>query len=437
MRLIRASLLFLVVLLTSAMPAHALPRSMSLGLMDGSAFSEQPGPWLQRAADVGANVIRVPASWGGIAPTRPQNPTDPNDPAYRWAETDAAVDAARKQDLTPVLSLTGAPAWATGAGRPADVDAAAWRPDAAAYGQFAVALARRYTGRVQTYLPWNEPNLAKYLAPQWVKTDGRWRTESPRIYRELVNAFTTGVKSVSTRNRVVAGATAPFGDPSPGTTSRIPPARFVRDWLSARTRFDILSHHPYSTRGPLAPALNDDDVSVPDLKKLVEPLRAAERAGRLSPKGTRPVWVTEMSWDSSPPDPDGVPAQQHARWIAQALHTLWRQNVPTVIWFQIRDQAPEPSYGATNQSGLFLRDGTPKAAAGAFALPLVATTSRVWVRAPQRGTLTIERTRGGRTTTVARVTVAARQVVQRKVSAQRGDTLRAKLGARVSATWRL
>src|SRR5688572_8262853 len=133
MRLIRASLLSMVVLLTAASPAHALPRSMSLGLMD-SAFTEAPDPWLQRAADAGANVIRVSTSWGGIAPTRPQSPGDPNDPAYRWAATDKAVDDARKQDLTPILSLTGAPAWASGADRPSGIDAAAWRPDANAYG---------------------------------------------------------------------------------------------------------------------------------------------------------------------------------------------------------------------------------------------------------------------------------------------------------------
>ena len=435
------SILLAVLVLTAAAPAQALPRSMSLGLMD-AAFTEAPDPWLARAAATCADVVRVTTSWVGIAPTRPQDPTDPADPAYRWASTDRAVDYVRAAGLTPILSLTGAPAWATGAGRPAGVEPAAWRPDASAYGQFAVALARRYAGRVRTYLPWNEPNLAKYLAPQWVRRGGRWRTEAPRTYRALVNAFTDGVRSVDRRARVVAGATAPFGDPSPGTTKRIAPARFVRDWLAGRTRFDVLSLHPYSTRGPLAPALNDDDVSVPDLRKLVAPLRAAERAGRITPRGTRPVWVTEMSWDSSPPDPNGVPAATHARWVAQALRELWRQGVATVVWFQIRDQAHEPSYGATSQSGLFLRDGTPKPAAAAFALPLVADAVRggranVWVRVPAAGTLVLERRRAGRTATVARLRVRAGQVVQRRVAARGGDSLRARVGERTSRAWRL
>lgn len=435
MSLLRASLLVLTLhVVLGAAPAHALPRTLSLGVMDG-VFAQEPQPWLQRAADSGVDLVRVQAGWGGIARTRPANPEDPADPAYDWASTDRTVDAVRAQGLTPVLSLTGAPAWASGPGRPADVDVAAWRPDAAAYGRFATALARRYAARgVRTYIPWNEPNLAKYLAPQSVRAGGRWVPESPRLYRALVNAFSDGVKRADPRARVVAGATAPFGDPAAGTTKRIAPARFLRELLRAPVRFDVLSHHPYSTRGPLAPALNPDDVSVPDLAKLVRPLRAAERAGRVSPRGTRPVWVTEMSWDSSPPDPNGVPAATHARWVAQALHELWRQGVATVVWFQIRDQAPDPSYGATSQSGLYLRDGTPKRAQQAFALPVVADRRGVWARAPRAGTLTIERRARGRSTyvTVARIAVRARQVVQRRLRLRTGDALRARLGSYTS-----
>lgn len=47
------------------------------------------------------------------------------------------------------------------------------------------------------------------------------------------------------------------------------------------------------------------------------PLRRAQRSGRISPRGRKRLWVTEVSWDSSPPDPRGVPAARHARWSGE------------------------------------------------------------------------------------------------------------------------
>jgi hypothetical protein len=101
-----------------------------------------------------------------------------------------------------------------------------------------------------------------------------------------------------------------------------------------------------------------------------------------------------MSWDSSPPDPQGVPEARHARWLEEAFYLLWRQGVDTVTWFQIRDQAPEPSYPETNQSGVFFRDGRPKLAATAFRFAFVAVRSggrvRFWGHTAAPGLVRIE-----------------------------------------------
>jgi hypothetical protein len=240
---------------------------------------------------------------------------------------------------------------------------------------------------------------------------------------------------------VLAGTTAPFGDPQPGG-DRMPPARFVRELLRGRTVFDVLAHHPYSTRGPFAPALNPDDVSIPDLGKLVRPLRAAERAGRIAPRGRKRVWVTEVSFDSRPPDPTGVPERKHARWLAETLFVLSRQGVDLVTWFQIRDQAPEPSYGQSNQSGIYLRDGRAKLAQRAFAFPFVARRGRssralLWARAPEQGRLIFERRAGGRWRRVRAGTASRHAVVTRRAALARGTLVRARLGDRVSLAARV
>jgi hypothetical protein len=204
-------------------------------------------------------------------------------------------------------------------------------------------------------------------------------------------------------------------------------------------RFDVLAHHPYSVGGPFRQALNDDDVSLPDLAKLRRPLRAAERAGRALPRGPKRLWVTELSWDSRPPDPDGVPALVHARWLAQAFYVLWRQGVGTVLWFQVRDQAPLPSYAATSQSGVLRRDGRPKPARRAFSFPFVARRGRdgwvrAWALAPAAGRLSIERRVATRWHLVSSGAVEHGQVVSRRIAVPRGARLRARVGDAVSLT---
>jgi hypothetical protein len=451
----RLALLLSLLVLAGAPPA-ADARGLRLGFLDGvfAGHAAEREPWLDRAVRSGSDVARLPTGWSGIAATRPANPADPADPAYRWVDLDAAVKAATSRRLDVILGLTGAPRWAEGPRRPRSATPGSWRPDPAAYGRFARALATRYSGRypdpaapgrtlprVRSYQPWNEPNLDRYLAPQWTRSGRRWRPASPAIYRALLNAFAAGVKAVDRRNLVVAGTTAPFGDPAPGGR-RMPPARFVRELLARRTTFDVLAHHPYSVRGPFAPALNRDDVSIPDMGKLIRPLRRAERAGRIAPRGRKRVWVTEVSWDSSPPDPDGVPAGRHAQWLAQAFYVLWRQGVDTITWFQIRDQSARPSYAETYQSGVYRRDGRAKLAQRAFAFPFVALRSgrrsRAWTRAPAAGTLVIERRSGARWRRVATVRVRRHQVVSRRVRAGRGARLRARVaGAGTSLSARV
>jgi len=169
--------------------------------------------------------------------------------------------------------------------------------------------------------------------------------------------------------------------------------------------------------------------------KLSRLMRSAKRRGTLD--AIKPMWVTEVAFDSSPPDPDGVPAMKQARWLAQTYFVLWRQGVSAVFWFQVQDSAPVPSYAATNQGGVFLLDGRAKPSARAFAFPVVTTRRRVWTRAPAAGTLIFERRSGRRWKVLRTLTVSAGQVVYEPARLTRGAKVRARLGSRMSLVWRV
>jgi hypothetical protein len=442
----RAALAAVAAVLALASPAEA--ARLDVGFFDSVFSTGERAPWLQRAAESNAGIVRVDIAWA--APTRPVNPADPADPAYDFSAADASIKAATQAGLRVLASFTGAPEWAEGPGRPADAAIGSWKPDPAAVGDYGTALATRYSGRypdpaqpgtmlprVEAFQLWNEPNLSRYLSPQWQNG----RTSAPARYRDMLNAFYDGLHAVPDPPLLVTAGTAPFGDPGTGG-DRLPPARFVRDLLARQTRFDVLAHHPYSVGAPSRRALNPDDVSIPDLGKLTKLLRAAEHA-KLAGGATRHrLWVTEVSYDSSPPDPDGIKESTHAGYLAQTFYLLAKAGADTIIWFQIRDEAPRPSYAATNQSGIYFRDGRPKLAQQAFRFPFYArraerTKVAVWGRAPASGRVAVQRRTSSGWRTVKSLKVNAAQTFQTTVAGSGVTRVRARLEDVQTLAWRV
>ncbi|MEA2355148.1 MAG: hypothetical protein QOD61_1277 [Solirubrobacteraceae bacterium] len=463
--------MLLALLAAAAAPAGSLAaRPLTTGFTDDVFFAPAAtsDPWFDRTVAARAGIVVLDLEWGGIAPTVRApgfDAADPGDPAYGWGPVDSAVRAASRRGLAVGFSVTHAPAWAEGPGRPAAATPGSWRPDPAAFASFAAAAARRYSGafpdpltpggvlpHVRYWQAWAEPNLAVHLAPQWTGSPAGFVPASPGIYRGLLNAFYRSVKAVDPGNVVITAGTAPFGDRVPGG-GRLPPAAFVRGLLCLGgppalkplpcpdpAHFDVLAHHPYSVGSPHRHAINPDDVSVPDLAKLTRPLARALRLGRALPQAPKRVWVTEFSYDSNPPDPYGLPAAVQARWLEEALYVLWSQGVDTISWYLIRDQPPVPNYATSYQSGIYLRDGRAKPSAQAFRFPFVVepagrAASVAWGKSPAAGVVSIQLRRAGRWVTLARVPVAAGGVFTRRLTVPRGSSLRALVGAEASLVW--
>jgi hypothetical protein len=453
----------------AAAPAEGASPRLTLGIAE-NPFSGTPSaddPWLGRTVATGTDMTLLGLGWSGIAPvTRPEgfNAADPASPGYRWDHLDGTVRLLSASGIRIGVTFTYAPKWATGRGAPEGTRPGAWRPSTRAFGQFARALGRRYNGsfpdpadpsrtlpRIDVFQPWSEPNLDTHLAPQWTRKGSGYRPASPGIYRGLLNAFHEGVKAEHPQATVVTAGTAPFGDADAGGM-RMQPVRFVRELLCLRgpalkrarckrpARFDVLAHHPYSVGGPNRKALNADDVSIPDLHKLTRVLRRAERTGRALPRKRHRLWVTEFSWDSNPPDPQGVPDGTRARWLAEAFHSMWRQGVDNIVWLSLRD-SPGPDFASSYQAGLYLRDGEAKTASlRSFRFPFFPRrrggTVSVWGRAPADGDVAIQRDTGSGWRTVATVPRTRGQIFQRRVAVPRRGRVRAVQDGVESPVWR-
>jgi hypothetical protein len=475
-------------LLYGPFPAGGLTRAISEGtlLLDEQAPVRELA--LRRVEETGAKVVRIPVDWRTLVAEDPPpsfEAADPASPDYRFAPIDAAVRSAVAAGLSPLLVVSHAPAFAEASPRWPYAYPGSWDPSPTAIGEFAAALARRYDGsfpdpsapgrmlpRVRLLQAWNEPNLTRYLEPQWTVEDGHWTAFAPLIYRQMLNGFYAGVKSVEPDDVVLAAGIAPDGDPE--GVGRMQPVRFLREMLclgasghadAARARvscpdpphFDVLAFHPLSVGDPDLPAASSLDVSISDAAKITELLKQAEYLRTALPAGAKPVWVTELNWESAPQSASGVPAAIQARWISRALHRLWIAGVSLVAWQFLVD--PYPGVSAASPTGGIVEyprpaglysagiDGNPESAQPkpflrGFTLPfdplrVDSRQVRVWalLMRPREAVLLQDEVRAGRAwRTVARLRASSAGVLNAVVSLRGTVRLRLRAGSLISGT---
>src|SRR3954469_6561353 len=131
---------------------------MEITLQDDAQFLHRPAAQVRstarRVAALGADRVRLTAGWSVLSP-RPRSrrvpgaPFDVSDsatyPRAKWTALDTAVKAADAAGLKVQIDVGfWAPRW--GVGRASRNGRGRWRPDPALFGDFATAVARRYSG---------------------------------------------------------------------------------------------------------------------------------------------------------------------------------------------------------------------------------------------------------------------------------------------------
>lgn len=407
--------------------AHARAANITRGFEDDVWFNAGWRPWVHRIADSGAKMVSLEIDWAHVEPHAPSGAgsASPSSPQYQFTYVDNVLRRFAGTGIEPMLLITDAPRWAQGrGGTRKQYEEGGFEPNDAALQQFARALARRYSGdyrdpanrhhflpRVQYFQAWAEANMSYHLSPQWTHVGGHLVNSGPIIYRELLNAFYAGIKAGNPSAKVVFTGLESYGDPRGGF--RTPPVDFLRSVLCRAggqqpctdpAHFDILAADPYEVGSPTTHALSPDDASAPDLGRLTRVLRAAIAAKTVVPDAPKPLWVTEFSYDSNPPNTTaGTPSEaEQARWLEESFYVFAHEGVSTVIWYLLHDQTG--SFTTAYFSGVYFHNGRSKTSLEAYRFPFVVMphegAAQAWGIAPRTGTVEVQRQVGANWKTI-------------------------------------
>jgi len=292
---------------------------------------------------LGVGIYETGLEWDHVAPTRPHDAGNPNDPAYQWpAAVDQAVAQAGRYGMRVSITLTRTPTWASGHGDPA------WAPRRPSdFAAFARAAARRYPS-VHLWLIWGEPTRFGNFKPL--------NKQGPGIYARLLDASYGALKRVSRRNTVIGGDTFTVGEFSP-----VDWARQLKLPNGKRPRLDMWGHNPFSRR---LPKLADDPLiaGYVDFSSLDDFVRVLDRAypGRhlrlFLSEFTVPTGHTNWLFNFYESE------QTAATWLGAALRISrgW-DRIAALGWYQLYDEAPRPT-GDETLYGLITQDGRRKPA---------------------------------------------------------------------------
>jgi hypothetical protein len=197
---------------------------------------------------LGVDNFQMQVPWDRAAPTRPANPRDPNDPAYKWPTyADQAIQQAAQYGISVTILVQGTPPWANGG------QSRAWVPNNVQdYADFMYAASLRYPA-VHRWMVWGEVNYGANFQPMPDHSP-----VGPRAYALLCDAAYVALKQANPGNIVIGGDTLNANVP-------VSPAEFIRfarvgtGKKKRPPRLDWWGHNPFEGRFPdiRQPALNN------------------------------------------------------------------------------------------------------------------------------------------------------------------------------------
>lgn len=268
-----------------------------------------------RGDDIGVRLDRcVAAGWRSMR-------TDFyfQDRANGWAEYDRLVAAAAARGIEVMPILAG----------PRSTDYVDTRDERKVFARWAGEAARRYDGRISTWLVGNEPNVINMPAA---------------VYADQLKRSAEQIRAVQPGARIVLAGLSPTPDEA---TLRLPAVQYVRDLYAAGCRgvFDVMACHYYS-KG-LMPSAPDGWGGWPIMLRIREVMEQNN--------DRKPVWITEFGVPTRGPGAASEAIQISILKDALRIRPSWLRRI---FWYTAQDFGTEET--TEGGFGAYRLDGTAK-----------------------------------------------------------------------------
>jgi hypothetical protein len=307
---------------------------------------------------LGVGIFQMTLNWASVAPTEPEHPTNPNDPAYRWpTDISYAIQHAAHYHMKVLLQVEFTPSWANG-----DQQMNYPPTDVSSWADFVTAAARRYPA-VHLWMIWGEPNRQPQFgtlvsADPDATTLTPEQAAAPQFYAQMLDASYAVLKAANPNNLVIGGSTYTTGDLS------------TEQWIENMRlpdgqppRMDLYAHNPFSWRPPdlSNPPSPDGQVDFSDLSRLSQLVQSNLAA----PGRQIKLFLSEWTIPTAPGDQEfdyyETPDVQ-AQWITDAWRIVRSSSfIYALGWVHLYDDPPGGSNG-----GLLYSDWFPKPGYYAF-----------------------------------------------------------------------
>ena len=430
-------LLTVGLLLASASSAGAASQMM-VGVADDGLMQRDPfateltaQQWQQN----GVGFSRLTLVWTRIAPSpnsikKPAgfNARNPDSAGYYWADVDRAVNSLENNNIKISIAVASpAPYWVS---QKPKLRSPSYKPSPKALADFLLAVAKRYKGRILSYIPLNEPNLSAYLMPQYecpAKPGSSCYLAGAAQYRQLYRAAYSSIKTADPAAAVWIGPLAPHGKKgrSPGPTAFFKAMACLKDNYAIDVTSpgcesytplmtDGIAHHPHTLL--LSPTERDpgDAVTTANLSTLTALFDRLQSKGRIFNSSSGDIsklgapldlFIDEYGVQTNPPDNlQGLSQAKQNDYYQQVAYMMWKNpRVKLLSFYLWKDEPTTKAKSWAWQSGVYFHDGKAKASAASFPHPFWLTSfssrravklwgqarahpaSTVWIQSKQKG----------------------------------------------------
>ena len=291
-------------------------RGMELALQDDAVFVNPTYFERDRAFKhlraLGITRLRVSLGWANVMPqTQAKRKKEPKEIGWLFGLYDNLIDAAAANGIRVHLNINGpAPAWAAGNHKKGPV-----RPSVSKFAKFAKIAATHFSGRVDRYSVWNEPNWKSWLNPP-----------SGHLYRSLYVKAYAQIRKADPDAKILIGETSPYARKG----LSVAPIAFLRQMACVNKKYkrtrkcpkiqaDGYAHHPYDfAHAPSYKRPGADNATLGTLSNLTRGLDKLSKSGGLRKRGggRMPLYLTEYGYFAT--GHRALPAAKRSRYLAQA-----------------------------------------------------------------------------------------------------------------------